>query len=105
MSTELTPKHASLKKNEGFVYKKLLDKRKRIKAKFKIHDFVRVADLKRIFWKGDTTNWSYNLYKNTEKVRYTVASFRADNLADRYNEHYRKRLNYPWKKMIVLWKL
>ena len=33
-STKLTPKQASLKKNEGFVYKNLLDKRKKVKPKF-----------------------------------------------------------------------
>ena len=32
-STKLTPKDASLKKNEGFVYKNLLDKRKKSKTK------------------------------------------------------------------------
>ena len=57
-STKLTPIQASLKKNESFVYKNLLDKRKKIKPKFQINDLVRVADLKRTFSKGDTTNWS-----------------------------------------------
>ena len=33
-STKLSPKDASLKKNEGFVYKNLLDKRKKVKPKF-----------------------------------------------------------------------
>ena len=33
-STKLTPIQASLKKNEGYVYKNLLDKRKKIKPKF-----------------------------------------------------------------------
>ena len=32
-STKLTPIQASLKKNEGFVYKNILDKRKKIKPK------------------------------------------------------------------------
>ena len=32
-STKLTPIQASLKKNEGYVYKKLLDKRKKNKTK------------------------------------------------------------------------
>ena len=55
---KLSPKDASLKKNEGFVYKNLLDKRKRIKPKFQVNDLVRVADLKKTFSKSDTTNWS-----------------------------------------------
>ena len=60
-STKLSPKDASLKKNEGYVYKNLLDKRKKVKPKFHINDLVRTADLKRTFSKGDTTNWSYKL--------------------------------------------
>ena len=48
-STKLTPIQASLKKNEGYVYKNLLDKRKKIKPKFQINDLIRTADLKRTF--------------------------------------------------------
>ena len=55
-STKLTPIQASLKKNEGYVYKNLLDKRKKIKPKFEISNLVRTADLKKPFSKGDTTN-------------------------------------------------
>ena len=65
-STKLSPKDASLKKNEGYVYKNLLDKRKKVKPKYEIGDLVRTADLKKTFSKGDTTNWSYKLYKITE---------------------------------------
>ena len=46
-STKLTPIQASLKKNEGYVYKILLDKRKKKKAKYEIGDLVRTADLKK----------------------------------------------------------
>ena len=55
-STRLTPVQASLKKNEGFVYKNLLDKRKKVNPKFQINDLVRTADLKKTFSKRDTTN-------------------------------------------------
>ena len=48
-STKLTPIQASLKKNDGFVYNNLLDKRKKIKSKFRINDLVRTADLKKTF--------------------------------------------------------
>ena len=57
-SAKLTPIQASLKKNEGYVYKILLDKRKKITPKFQINDLVRTADLKKTFSKGDTTKWS-----------------------------------------------
>ena len=36
-STKLTPIQASLKKNEGYVYKNLLDKRKKMKPKYQIN--------------------------------------------------------------------
>ena len=51
--TKLTPIQASLKKNEGFDYKNLLDKRKEVKPKFQVNDLVRTADLKKKFSKSD----------------------------------------------------
>ena len=84
-STKLTPTQACLKKNEGYVYINLLDKRKKIKPKFQINDLVRVADLKRTFSKGDTTNWSYKLYRITELINDTIPSYHIDNLPGRYN--------------------
>ena len=92
-STKLTPKDASLKKNEGFVYKNLLDKRKKVKPKYEINNLVRTADLKRTFSKGDTTNWSYKLYKITEIITDTIPSYRIDNLKERYNESLLKKTN------------
>ena len=47
---------------------------------------MRTADLKKTFSKGDTTNWSYILYKITEISNDTIASYRLDNLPERYNE-------------------
>ena len=61
-STKLTPIQDSVKKNEDYVYKNSIDKRKKIEPKFQINDLVRTADLKKTFPKGDTTNWSYKLY-------------------------------------------
>ena len=78
-STKLTPIHHSLKKNEGYVYKNILDQRTKIKPKYEIGNLVRTADLKKMFSKGDTTNWSYKLYKITEIVNDTIASYRLDN--------------------------
>ena len=82
----MTPIHASLKKNEGYVYKNLFDKRKKIKPKYEIGDLVRTADLKKTFPKSDTTNWSYKLYKISEIVNDTIASYHIDKLPERYNE-------------------
>ena len=85
-STKLTPIPASLKKNEGYVYKNLLDKRKEKTPKFQINNLVRTADLKKIFSKSDMTNWSYKLYKITEIFNDTIPSYKIDNLPERYNE-------------------
>ena len=75
-STKLTSIQASLKKNEGYVYKNLIDKRKEIKPKFQINDIVRTTDLKKTFSKGDTTNWSYKLCKITEIINDIIPSYR-----------------------------
>ena len=97
-STKLSPKDASLKKNEGFVYKNLLYKRKKVKPKFQINDLVRTADLKKTFSKGDTTNWSYNLYKITEIINDTLPSYKIDNLKERYNESFLRKTDLTIKE-------
>ena len=97
-STKLTPIQAGLKKNEGYVYKNLLDKRNKIKPKFQLNEFVRVADLKKTFSKGDTTNWSYKLYKSTELIIETIPSYRLDNLPERYNEALLKKTKLTMKE-------
>ena len=97
-STKLSPKDASLKKNEGFVYKNLLDNRKKVKPKFQINDLVRVADLKKTFSKGDTTNWSYILYKIKEIINDTIPSYKIDNLSERYKESLLKKTELTLKQ-------
>ena len=97
-STKLTPIQASLKKNEGYVYKNLSDKRKKTKPNFQINDLVRVADLKKMFSKGDTTNWSYKMYKITEMIKDTIPSYHIDNLPERYNESLLKKTELSLKQ-------
>ena len=97
-STKLSPKDASLKKNEGYVYKNLLDKRKKVKPKYQINDLVRTADLKKTFSKGDTTNWSYRLYKITEIINDTIPGYKIDNLKERYNEALLKKTELSLKE-------
>ena len=94
----MTPFQASLKKNEGYVYKNLLDKRKKITPSFQINDLVRTADLKKTFSKGDTTNWSNKLYKITETVHDTIAIYRLGNLKERYNESLLKKTELTKKE-------
>ena len=97
-STKLSPKDASLKKNEGYVYKNLLDKRKKSKPKYEIGDLVRTADLKKTFSKGDMTNWSYKLYKITEIINDTIPSYHINNLKERYNESLLKKTDLTMKE-------
>ena len=97
-STKLTPIQASLKKNEGYVYKNLLDKRKKKKPKYEIADLVRTADLKKTFSKSDTTNWSDKLYKITEIVNDTIPSYKNNNLQERYNESLLKKADLTLKE-------
>ena len=97
-STKLTPIQASIKKNEGYVYKNLLDKRKKITPKFQINDLVRTADIKRTFSKSDTTNWSYKLYKNTEIIKDTIPSYHIDNLPERYYDSLLKKTELTMKE-------
>ena len=87
-----------MKKNEGFVYKNLLDERKKIKPKYEIGNLVRTADLKKTFSKGDTTNWSYKLYKITGIIEDTVPSYHIDNLPERYNESLLKKTELSLKQ-------
>ena len=94
----MTPIQASLKKNEAYVYKNLLDKRNKIKPKFQINDLVRTADLRKTFSKGDTTNWSYKLYKITEMIIDILPAYKIDNLKERYNESLLKKTELSMKE-------
>ena len=75
-----------------------MDKRKKVNPKFQINELVRTADLKRTFSKGDTTNWSYKLYKITEIFNDTIPSYRIDNLKERYNEPLLKKTELTLKQ-------
>ena len=97
-STKLTPIQGSLKKNEGFVYKNLLDKRKKIKPKYEIGYLVRTADIKKKFSKGDTTKWSYKLYKITENINDTIPSYHIEILKEIYNESLLKKTELSMKE-------
>ena len=94
----MTPIQASLKKNEGFVYKNLLDKRKKFKPRFQLNDLVTTADFKKTFSKWDTTSWSYNLYKITVIMIDTIPCYHIDNLAERYNEASLKKTELTMKE-------
>ena len=85
-SIKMTPVQASKKVNEKLI-SNLQDKRKKLIPKFKLGQLVRTADIKRVFSKGDSTNWSYKLYTITEIIHDTKPSYIINYLPERYNEN------------------
>ena len=69
-----------------------------IKPKFQLNDLVRTADFEKTFSKGDTTNWSYELYKITEINNDTIPSYHIENLKERYIEFLLKKTNLTLKE-------
>ena len=57
------------------------------KPKFNLGQLVRRADIKKVFSKGDSTNYSYILYTTTEITHDTIPGYRIDYLPERYNEN------------------
>ena len=86
-STKMTPLQASKKSNEKLVYSNLKDDRQKQKPKYKLGQLVRTADIKKVFSKGDSTNYSYKLYPITEVIHDTIPSYRIDYLPERYNQN------------------
>ena len=82
----MTPNQASKKSNEKLVYNNLRDKREIQKPKLKLGQKVRISDIRKIFSKGDSTNYSYKLYTITEVIHDTIPSKRINYLPERYNE-------------------
>ena len=86
-STKMTPIQASKKVNEKEVFSNLRDDRIKRQPKFKLGQLVPTADIKKVFSKGDSTNYSYKLYTITEVIHDTIPSYRLDYLPERYNEN------------------
>ena len=61
-SIKITPKQASKKSNERKVYSNLQDRRVRQKPTFNLGQLVGTADIQKVFSRGDSTNYSYNIY-------------------------------------------
>ena len=86
-STKMTPIQASKKTNEKLVYSNLQDQRVKQTPKYKLGQIVRTADIKKVFSKGGSTNWSYKLYTITEVIHDTIPSYRINYLPERYDEN------------------
>ena len=68
-STKMKPIDASEKSNEKEVYPNLKDKREVRKTKFNLGQLVRTVDIKNVFSKGVSTNYSYKLYTITQIIQ------------------------------------
>ena len=86
-SIKMTPFQASKKSDEKEVFSNFKDKREVRKPKFKLGQLVRTADIKRVFSKGDSTNYSYKFYTVTEVIHDTIPSYRNDYLPERYKDN------------------
>ena len=86
-SIKMTAIQTSKKSNEIEVYSNPQDKRKILNPKNKLGQLVRTADIKRVFSKGDSTNWSYKLFTITDFIHDTTPSYRIKYLTERYNEN------------------
>ena len=86
-SIKMTPVQASKKVNERKVYSNLQDQRVKQPPKDKLGQLVRTADIKKVFSKGDSTNYSYKLYTITEIIHDTIPSYKIDYLSERYKEN------------------
>ena len=59
---------------------------KKLFPKFRKNNLIRTADLKKMFSKSDTTDWSYKLHKITEIIVDTKPIYCFDNSPERYIE-------------------
>ena len=84
----MKPIDASKKANEKEVYFNLQHRRVRQQPKLKLGHFVRTADIKKVFSKGDSTLWSYKVYTITEINYDTIPTYRKDFSHGRYNEKF-----------------
>ena len=86
-SIKMKPIDASKKSNQKLIFNNLKDNREVQNPKFNLGQLVRTTDIKRVFSKGDSTNWSYKLYTITDVIHDTIPSYRIDYLPERYNEN------------------
>ena len=83
----MTSVQASKKSNEKEVSSNLQHRRIKQQPKYKPGQLVRTADIKRVFRKGDSTDYSFNLYTMTEVIHDTIPSYRINYLPQRYKEN------------------
>ena len=73
--TKKTPVEASRKLNENLVFDNLHDNSEKQNTNFEIRQIVPTADIKRVFSKGASTNYSYKFYTFTEVLHDTILNY------------------------------
>ena len=101
-STKMTPVQASKKASEKLVSSILQDRRVKQQPKNKLGQLVGTADIKKVFSKGDSTNYSYLLYTITEVIHDTIPSYKINYLPERCTKIDYWLLNCLWNKTIML---
>ena len=86
-SIKMSPIQTAKKSNEEVVYNNLKDNKRAQRAKFKLGQLVCSVDIKKVFSKGVSTNWSYKLHTITQIIHDTLLSYRIDYSTKRYNEN------------------
>ena len=81
--SKLTHSHTFVKKNEGYICRKLIDKRRKVKPKYVFGELVGSADKKIVFGRGDTSKWLKKLYTFTKIINDTIPSYQLTYLAER----------------------
>ena len=89
----MTPVQASKKLNENLVYNNLKDNREIQKPEFQQGQLVPTTDIKLVFSKRDSTNWSYNLYTVNKINHDKIPSYRISYLPERFNENLLRSTN------------
>ena len=87
-SIKTSPNHAFQKSNEGEVYLNRQDKRDKQTRKFKLGQLVRLADIKKVFSRGGSTNISFILYTKIEAIHDTIPSYRFEYLPEGCNQSF-----------------
>ena len=84
----MTPIQASKKSDEKEVSSNLQDRRVKQQPKYKLGQLVRIADIKKVFSKEDSTNYRYKLYTITEVIHDTIPSCRIKCIPESCNEKF-----------------
>ena len=83
----MKPVQTSKKSHEKVVFSNLLDKRQKQKPKIKLGVLVRISDIRLVFSKRDSTNYSYKVYTTIEVLQNTIPLYKNNYLPERYNHN------------------